>query len=235
VIAEKFISLINKNNMVYKFSDVVIDSLFRLYQQMVGTLPDILGALVVILLGLMIAPIIGGIVKKLIDITKVDAFAEKIGLFDALEGYFKKPSLAIFFGKLVKWFFVLAFLMAAVEILGWTQVGDFIKEIVFYIPQIFIASAIIIIGVLAGKLVSEVIVRSIEGSKAPINHPELLGKFAKYSIVGFAVLTALHQLNIAGRLIEILFAGIVAALALAFGLGAKEKVGKLLDYLDGTK
>lgn len=220
---------------MYSFSQVVQSSLYDLYFQAIGILPNLLGAIIIILVGLIVAPIFGGIVKKLIDVTKVDAFAEKLGLFNAVGGYFKKPSIAIFFGKLVKWFFILAFLMAAVEVMNWHQITGFLNQVIFYIPNVFIASAILVIGLLAGNFVEEVTVRGIKGSSAPVNHPEALGKISKYALVVFSVLAALIQLGIARSLIEILFAGVVFAMALAFGLGGREKAAKLLDYLDGAK
>lgn len=220
---------------MYQFSDIVRSSMYDLYLQVVGILPDLLGALVIIIVGLIVSPIFGGIVKKLIDVLQVDKVAEKVGLLDALRGYFKKPSISVFFGKLVKWFFVIAFLMAAAEVLDWDQVTDFLNQVIMYIPNVLIAAVILVIGTLAGKFAEEVTVRSIKGSSVPVNHPEALGKVSKYALVIFAVLAALIQLGIATSLIEILFAGIVFAMSLAFGLGGREKAAKLLDYLDGAK
>jgi small-conductance mechanosensitive channel len=221
--------------MYYTFSDVVKSSLYDLYLQMMGILPDLIGALVIIIVGLIVAPIFGGIVKKLIDVIQIDKLAEKTGLLDALRGYFKKPSISVFFGKIVKWFFLIAFLMAAAEVLNWSQVTEFLNKVILYIPNVLIAAVILVIGLLAGKFAEEVTVRSIKGSNAPVNHPEALGKVSKYALVIFAVLAAFLQLGIAPSLIEILFAGVVLAMALAFGLGGREKAAKLLDYLDGAK
>ncbi len=221
--------------MNISFTQVVQSSMVDLYFKAVGILPDVLGAIIVVLIGLVIAPILGGIVKKLIDITKVDSLAEKTGLFDALGGYFKKPSISVFFGKLVKWFFIIAFVMAAAEILKWNQITLFLNQVMMYIPNVFIASAIIVIGLLAGNFVEEVVVRGIKGSNAPVNHPEALGKIAKYALIVFALSASLIQLGIARSLIEILFTGLVFAVALAFGLGGRDKAAKLLDFLDGSK
>ena len=221
--------------MYYTFSDVVKSSLYELYLQMMGILPDLFGAVIVIIVGLMVAPIFGGIVKKLIDLLQVDKIAEKMGLIEALKGYFKKPSISVFFGKLVKWFFVIAFLMAAAEILNWPQVTEFLNKIILYLPNVLIAAVIIVIGVLSGKFAEEITVRSIKGSNVPVNHPEALGRVSKYALVIFAALAALLQLGIAPSLIEIFFAGVVFAMSLAFGLGGREKASKLLDYIDAAK
>lgn len=220
---------------MYTFSQVVQSSLYDLYFRAVGILPNIAGAIIVVLVGFIIAPILGGIVKKIIDLTKVDSLAESTGLFDVMRGYFKKPSISVFFGKIVKWFFIIAFFMAAAEIMNWNQITEFLNQVILYIPNVFIASAILIIGLLAGNFVEEVVVRGIKGSNAPVKHPEALGRIAKYALITFAMSATLIQLNIAKSLIEIIFAGVVLALALAFGLGGKDKAAQLIDYLDGSK
>jgi small-conductance mechanosensitive channel len=125
--------------------------------------------------------------------------------------------------------------MAAAEVLEWDRITDFLNEIVFYIPNVLIAVVILVLGVIAGKFLDEVVVRSIKGSNTPVNNPEVIGAITRYALITFAVLAALIQLGIAPSLIEILFAGIVLAAALAFGLGGREKAAKLLDYIDGSK
>ena len=221
--------------MGYSFAQVVQLSLYDLFARIIAILPDITGAVVIVLIGLIVAPIFGGITKKIVDVLKVDAVSEKVGLHDLLKPFFKKPSISFFLGKIVKWFFIVAFLMAAAEVLQWDRVTEFLNEIVLYIPNVLIAVVILVLGVIAGKFVDEIVVRSIKGSNAPINNPQTLGHVSKYSIVLFAVLAALIQLGIAASLIQILFSGIVLAMALAFGLGGREKAAKILDYVDGSK
>lgn len=220
--------------MGYSFAEVVQYSLYDLFTRAMAVLPDIVGAIIIIIIGLIVAPILGGIVKKVVDVLKVDSLSEKVGLNEIIKPFFEKPSIAVFLGKIVKWFFIVAFLMAAAEVLQWDRVTEFLNEIVFYIPNVLIAVVILVLGAIAGKFLDELIVRSLKGSKVPVDNPEVLGKMAKYALILFAVLAAFLQLGIASSLIEILFAGIVLAMALAFGLGGREKAGKLLDYLDGS-
>ena len=221
--------------MTYSFAQVVRSTLEDLFTQTMGILPDLVGALIVIIIGLIIAPILGGIVRKIVDVLRVDAVSEKVGLHDLIKPFFDNPSIAVFLGKIVKWFFIIAFFMAAAEILKWDRVTEFLNEIVFYIPNVLIAVVILVLGVIAGKFLEEVVVRSLKGSNTPVNNPEVLGSVTRYALVLFAVLAALIQLGIAKSLIEILFGGIVLAMALAFGLGGREKAAKLLDFLDGSK
>jgi hypothetical protein len=215
----------------YTFAQVIQLSLIDLWSRLIGVLPDIIGAVIVLLLGFIVAPILGGIVKKVFDIIRIDEMAEKAGILEVTSGYSKNFSISLLLGKIVKWFFVIAFVMAASEILGWARITQFLNEIVFYIPQVLIAVIILVFGVIAGNFFEAVVIRSLLGSNAPIDNPQIIGKVTKWSFVIFAVMAAMLQIGVAPSLIQILFTGIVLALALAFGLGGREKAAELLDYI----
>jgi hypothetical protein len=215
----------------YTFAQVVQLSLIDLWGRVVAVLPDLIGALIIILVGFIVAPILGGIVKKLVDILKIDELSAKMGLKDMMKGYAPNFSVSLILGKLVKWFFILAFIMAAADVLGWSRVSVFLNEIIFYIPQVLIAVVILVFGAIAGSFFDSIVTKSLQGSNTPIARPELMGQITRWALILFAALAALLQLGIAPSLIQILFAGIVLALALAFGLGGQKKAGELLEAI----
>lgn len=215
----------------YTFAQIVQLSLIDLWGRLVSILPDLIGALIIIIIGFIVAPILGGIVKKVVDVLKIDQLSEKMGLKEMVKGYAPNFSVSLLLGKLVKWFFILAFVMAAADVLGWSRVTDFLNEIIFYIPQVLIAVIILVFGVIAGSFFEAIVTKSIQGSNAPVEKPELMGQLTKWALVIFAALAALIQLGIAPSLIQILFAGIVLALALAFGLGGRAKAEDLLEAI----
>jgi len=192
----------------------------------------LIGALIILVFGFIVAPLVGGVVKKIINVIKVDVVSEKLGINDLFQGYSDKFSVSTLIGKLVKWFFILAFTMAAAEVLGWTRVTIFLNEIIFYIPQVLVAVVILVVSLVAGKFFQTVVVRSLMGSNTPVDRPDILGSITKWAFVVFGILAALIQLGIAASLIQILFTGIVFALALAFGLGGRKKVEEMLDKID---
>ncbi len=215
----------------YTFTQVIQLSLLDLWSRLIGILPDIIGAIIVLLLGFIVAPILGGIVKKVFDIIKIDTLAEKAGFKEITSSYSKDFSISLLLGKIVKWFFVLAFVMASAEILGWTRITQFLNEIIFYIPQVLIAVIILVFGVIAGNFFDVLVTRSLIGTKAPVGNPQVLGHITKWAFILFAVLASMLQIGIAPSLIQILFAGIILSLSLAFGLGGRAKAAELLDYL----
>ena len=221
-------------NNIIPFSEVVTNSLINLWDSVIGFAPELIGAFVILILGIIIAPIFGGIVKKLVKLTKIDTLSEKTGLSKTFENLGLRFTFSDVIGKLVKWFFLIAFLIAAMDVLNWASVTDFLKEIMFYIPNVIVAIIILAVGLIAGQFVKKAVITGLK-TTGSIKNPELLGNIAQWSLVVFATLAALLQLGIAERLIEILFAGVVITLALAFGLGGKEKAARFLDRFDKTR
>ncbi|MCH7883211.1 hypothetical protein IIA95_02245 [Patescibacteria group bacterium] len=221
-------------NNIIPFSEVVTNSLINLWDSVIGFAPELIGAFVILILGIIIAPIFGGIVKRLVKLTKIDTLSEKTGLSGTFENLGLRFTFSNIIGKLVKWFFLIAFLIAAMDVLNWTSVTDFLKEIMLYIPNVIVAIIILAVGLIAGQFVKKAVITGLK-TTGSIKNSELLGNIARWSLVVFAALAALMQLGIAERLIEILFAGVIITLALSFGLGGKEKAARFLDRFDETR
>lgn len=219
---------------VYSFAQVVQITMLDLWGRIVSILPDLIGAVIIVIFGFIIAPLLGGLVKKFIDLLKIDQLSQKVGVNDMFQGYSNNFSISLLIGRLVKWFFVLAFTMAAAEVLGWDRVTVFLNEIIFYIPQVLVAIVILVLSIIAGKFFEAIVVRSLMGSNTPVDKPEVLGSITRWSFMIFGALAALIQLGIAPSLIQILFSGIVLALALAFGLGGRKKAEEILDKVDSV-
>ena len=222
------------NNTTF-LSEIVTNSLINLWDSVIEFVPELLGAFLVFTVGLIVAPILGRVAKRLVKLTKIDTLSEKMGLTNTFENLELRFTFSDVIGKLVKWFFLIAFLMAAMDILGWSRATEFLNQIVLYIPNVAVAVIMIAVGLIAGQFVQKIVITGLKTSGTSIKSPELLGNIARWALIIFAAMAALLQLGIAERLIEILFAGVVITLALAFGLGGKEKAAKFLDRFDGTR
>src|SRR5690606_857266 len=125
---------------------------------------------------------------------------------------------------LARWFVIIIFLIPTADIWGLGQFVVILNNFLGYLPNILIAVLLLLVGFVVSQLVHDLLLASIQGvSQASARTIAVVGK---YSVVVFAVLIALNQLGIASDLIRILFAGIVAMVALAgglaFGLGGKD-------------
>jgi len=214
-------------------TQILSDSLSDFWGRFTDFLPTLLLAIVLFFLGFIIAWIFEIIARKIMNIVKLEAIVEKVGL----KGLFTKAGLKISFTRLlsgvVYWFVLIVFLAAVVNVLGLTQLSEFLDQLVAYLPNVIAAVAILIIGILVGNLLFNVVKNASESAK--IRAAGLLASITKWSIFVFAFIAALVQLHIAQDLLKILFTGFVIMLSLAgglaFGLGGKEAAKDVVDKL----
>lgn len=206
-------------------------SMLDLWRDVVGIIPEILSAIIVLIIGLIVAGILGRLAARITKFLKVDEFSEKLGVNEQLKSVGLSFTFSHVIGKIVKIFFIIVFLTAAVEILGMTQITLFLNDVLAYLPNVVVALAIMAIGLIVGRFVKDVATKMLSASQLPIKKPELLGSIAMWVVVVFAAMASLIQLNIASEMIQILFTAIVFALALAFGLGGKDHARKALDAI----
>jgi len=211
------------------------EALMEVTVQVMALLPVLLIALVVFTIGLIVSPVLGNIARRLVRLAQVDKLSEKVGLSETLRNVGLNFTFSALIGRLVKWFFLIVFLLATVELLGWSTLTALLHDVVLYLPNVIIAVIIMAVGLILGQFLEQLVTKKLEMLNAPIKNGKLLAQAARWSVVTFTVLAALIQLGIAPELIQILFAGLVLALALAFGLGGREKAAELLNRIDSGR
>jgi len=215
------------------YGQVLSDSFIELWFKFIGIIPEIIAAVVVFIVGLFIADLLGRLVTKVLEKLYLDQLLEKTGVMKMLDKVGFKMSISKLLGLLVMWFLIVVFLIASAEILHLTQISEFLKDVVNYIPNVIIAIVILIIGIIVAGFVKTAVKRS--ASAANIAASDFLAALSKWAILIFSLMAALVQLRVAASLIQILFTGLVAMLALAgglaFGLGGQTKAKELLDKI----
>lgn len=215
--------------------DIIAGSFFELGNKIMEIVPDILGALLVLVIGLFVASSVAHLVTTLLRSTGIDALLSRSPLGAKLNVFPQKrfvPSRLV--GWLVKWFLILVTLLAATNILGWTQINQFLNQVLVYIPNVIIAVIILVIGFIASNFVRGIVETALATSKN-ISESErrFLAGGADVAITLFAVMAALIQLKIATSLIQTFFTGLIfafsLAVGLAFGLGGREHASRILS------
>jgi hypothetical protein len=220
-------------NSVQTWGEAITVSLLGLWERFINFLPALVGAILVFVAGWIVAVALGKAVEHIVKLIRIDDVVEKAGTKGRLRKVGVDFNIAKFFGGLVKWFLILVFLMAATDILHLVQVTSFLNSIVLYLPNVLVAAVILAIAFLVGNFVYAV----IKGSTkiAGIVSATLLATIAKWAIVIFGLLAALIQLGVASSLINTIFIGFIAMLALAgglaFGLGGKDEAALILKKL----
>jgi small-conductance mechanosensitive channel len=219
--------------MVSDWYLVTLEALQNLWQGFLNFMPNLVGAIVVLVIGWFIAGGVGKLAAKILEKLRINQFFEKAGWRDALEKAEIKVDVAGFIGAIFKWVLFIVFLLAAVEILGLTQFADFLTSVLNYLPNVVVAALIFVVAVIIADIVEKIARASVEGARIGYGH--IVGVIVKWSIWVFAILAIFVQLKVAPSLMQTLFTGLVALLVigggLAFGLGGKEIAGEILRDL----
>jgi hypothetical protein len=204
----------------------VSNSLLGLWNQFVTAIPNIVGAIVILIVGWIIGSIVGAIVRRVTRFLDSNQMVRKSATMSRMEN--TRFSLSNILGKVVKWFIFIAFLIPAADILRLPAISNFLDQIVLYIPNVIAAAVILVIGFILADFLKNTAAGFLGSSRLAEEHRLLIGNVIKYAVVVFTFMAALIELRIVPELIEILFGGLVLALALSFGLGGREHASDLI-------
>jgi len=220
-------------NFLAEWYSITYEALFELWAGFLIMLPKVLGALIVFIVGWLVAVGIGNLVAEILKRAKVNTLFNKGHWDEAFESAGIKVDVSEFVGAIIKWALVCVFLLVAVEILGFLQFAAFLTTVLAFVPSVFISVLIFIVAVILSDICEKLVMASI--AKAKVGYVRIGGMIVRSSIMGFAFLAILFQLGIAKNLVLTLFTGLVGALALsfglAFGLGGKDFARDILKEL----
>lgn len=196
-------------------------------------IPKLFAVVVLVLIGWWIAAGLAELVAQVIRLAKLDKALETTGINKIVEKGGYKLNSGKFIGELVKWFVILVFWIAAFDILKLDRVGEFLEDVVDYIPQLIAAVLILVVGVIVADFLKKTVAAS---SKATgIKSANFLGSATKWVVLVIAIFTAAEQIGInlflLQTIIQVVLAGFVLALALAFGLGGRDAAADAIKKL----
>lgn len=215
------------------WGEIIQDSFKNAWSRITSFLPNLIAAIIVLIVGVVIAVAFGKLVRLIIKKLRIDLALEKLGVMIFFQRGGIEFSLAALLSWLVKWFLIIVFFIATAEILGLPQVTNFLNQVVLYVPNIIVAVIILLVGIVLGSFIQNWLKRLLAVTRA--GSIQFMAGIAKWAIVIFSVLAALIQLRIAVSLINTLFTGFIVMLAiaggLAFGLGGRDWAARLIDKI----
>ena len=219
------------NTAFQTVTEVVANSFQNVWLVFMSFIPSLIGALAVLIIGLIVATGLGTVVEKIFEAMKTDRFLGKLGIAPYVERAGLQLRGSYFVGRVVHWFIVIAFLIAASDILNLKTFSEFLNRVLEYIPNVVAAVLILLAAVVIGNFLKRVVTASVLSARLHAAH--LLGAITWWSVVVFGFLAALVQLNIAVSIINSIITGFIAMLALAgglaFGLGGKDYANHLMN------
>jgi hypothetical protein len=217
-------------------NDTFVSSSQIIWNNVANFLPTLITAIIILIIGLIMASILGGLTTKIIKGLKIDRILTTVGLTEKMKEANIQLSISGVIGWIIKWFIIIVTLLMVSNILNLNMVSDFLKDVLGYIPNVLVAIVILTIGLVVANFVSELVEKSVSMSDFVTNTSvKTLRTIAKWVIILFAVMAALTQLKIAPQLIQVFFTGIVMMFALAggiaFGLGGKDKAKEVIEKI----
>lgn len=203
--------------------DVMLEPLRAFLVQIGAFLPRLAVALIVLVIGLLIAKAARFAVQKALRAINFHIVTQRAGLDTFLQQGGTHIDTIGLLGVLAYWVVILAALIVAFNGLGLTHVTELLSRVMLFVPKVIVALLVLAFGSYFARFVANAVVTYC--ANVGIRDADALGRLARYAIVAFVAMIALDQMDIGGNIVReaflLLLGGLVLALALAFGLGGQ--------------
>ena len=210
---------------------MIVQPVQSLVNQVMAFLPTLLGALILFLVGWLVAQAIQLGVVRLLKTIGLDKLADQIQLSAVLTKGGIRHKFSELIGAIVYWLVMLAVVMIVFNALQLTVAAELFQSVVTFLPNVIAAVFILIVGIFAASFLATTV--RTAASNAGMGQAGLIGQLVETVVVIFATVAALQQLRIPffGEVFLIILAGISLGCALAFGLGCKDQAGRWFSEL----
>jgi len=206
-----------------------LDRSFDLFTQRIAQhLPNILGSILLVLIGWLLARLLRAAIIRLSG--RLDGLFRGQARDDFLRRLGVERPASTVIGGIVFWLVFLVFFTAATETLGLPVLATWLSGVSYYLPRILVAALIILAGLFAGNLARDAIAAT--AGAARLAYSELLGRAVYVIVLLIAIVTGVDQLGIESRFLTLTITVVIAALiggaALACGLGSRTTVSNII-------
>jgi len=218
---------------VIEWQNLIVEPIRGMLTRIMAYLPVLLGALVILIVGWIVAKAIRRLVDWLLGAVRFDTLADKAGMPEILrKGGLKISTRQVICG-LVYWLVIIMVLVMVVNALGLPKASDVLTSLFAYIPNVIAALFVLVVAMFLASFVSGIV--RIAAGNANLPKPEIFAGISRWAIIIFAITVSLVELGVAPLLVtatfNIILGGVCLGLALAFGLGGKEAAARYLEEL----
>lgn len=201
----------------------LVGAMSALWQKIAAFIPNLIGALVVVVVGFVVARLLDALLSKLLAKLGLDRLMQGTGLNKMMARVGIKVPVSTLIGRIIYWFVLLVFLVSALESLGLERISATLDTLALYVPKVFAAALVLVAGILLAQLLNSVVSGAAEG--VGIDYAGALGRLSQGLVIIISVSVAIGQLEIKAELlnyvIAIILLSIGIAVALAIGLGCR--------------
>lgn len=196
----------------------------------VSFVPKFIAGTIILLVGIIIASLVKQVVLGIFKALKIESLLRKYGVPGVKEEFTWTNILA----EIVRWFIIIIFLLPTADVWGLPRIVTVLNEFLLYLPNVFVAAIIALVGFVFARLAHDVVLASTKSMSLETSNT--IASVTRWAVNTFVILAVLNQLGVATDLIRILFTGFIAMLAIAggiaFGLGGQ---GAARDILEGIR
>lgn len=210
---------------------ILLDPLTNLGHELISVLPNIFGAIAILVAGYFIAKLSSFIIKKVMEKLSIDKLSDKSGITGFLVKIDPKFTLSLVLSKLIYYIIIITFIMSAAEALNMEIMAEALKSILLYLPNVIASIFVLMFGFILANTAKTIVSKS--ALEMNIDFADTLGKMIYFIIAIISVSLSISQLNIETGLLNqvasIILIAIGVALALSLGLGTKELSGLIIS------
>ena len=224
-------------NKVNEFSDVALKSLNNIWLEITKIFPNIIGSFIVLIIGWLATKLVVKIIKKVLKLINANKLDDKLNDIEIIEGKKLNFDTVKFISNLVKYLMYVIIFVTASDIMGLDIITEQISDLLSYVPQLLAAVIIFVIGLLFANFVKNGLKSLFESMD--LSGGKIISQVVFFLILTFISITALNQAGINTQIItnniNMVIAAFLLAFAIAFGLGARLVVGKLMHTFYARK
>jgi small-conductance mechanosensitive channel len=211
--------------------DAVLESFNQAFHQVIQLAPKVLVTAVVLVVGYLVARLIGQAIAKLSEKIGLEKAAQRSGLAQSMQHMGIKRGVPAIVGTIVFWLLMCVFVMASFNILGLEKLSLAMQSLVDYIPRVLVATVVVVIGLLVASFLRGLVATSAD--RVGISYAGPLASACYYVLAVLTFSAAFSQLGIAfallDNLIMIAFGGLAVGFGLSFGLGGRDVMAGVLS------
>ncbi|NNK40920.1 MAG: mechanosensitive ion channel [Winogradskyella sp.] len=222
---------------VTEFKDVAMESLVSMWLELTKIFPNIIGTIVVLIIGWLVTKLVVKVIKKVLKLAKVNKLDDAINDIEIIEGKKLNFDTVKVVSSFVKWLMYIVLIIMASDIMNLKIISQEISNLLGYLPKLFSALIIFILGLLFANFVKKGLKSLFESME--LSGGKIISQVVFFLLLIFITITVLNQAGVDTAIITsnitMIMAAFLLAFAIAFGLGAREVVGYLLKTFYARK
>jgi hypothetical protein len=213
------------------YETIITEPFQKFYEKVIQFLPNFLTSVFILIVGLALGIILKNLLVRIFRIIGLDKVADRAGAAELMKKGGLKDTFSVLLARLIGWLTVIIFAGISMSSLKIPTVEKLLERFLLYLPNIFVAGLIILLGYLLGNFFGRAAL--IAAVNSGVRFSKFLSRFVKYTIFILSLTMALEQLGIGKETViiafTIIFGGIVLALAISFGLGGRDLAKEYLE------